>query len=280
MDIKIADRLLALRKKAGYSQDELADKLGVSRQAVSKWERGEASPDTDNLIALSKLYGVGLDDLVNCDKAIPNVNPADNNPTDTLLYSDDKGNRVDISDGNIHVRSAEGAEVNINGSLGSFIKRKIEENIDKYSDYAVSKSGDHVNIVVNGNDAAESSAHSVVVEVAKNVPIFLLTVLAYLLMGFLSDLWHPGWLVFFLIPIYYSFWEAVKKRDLQSVPVAIIVTGVYLLLGCQWGLWHPYWALFFIIPVYHISVEPIAKNLKRKPTVTITANSSADQDDD
>jgi len=64
MDYKIADRLIELRKKNGLSQEELADKLSISRQAISKWERGESLPDTENLIALSKLYSVSLDDLV------------------------------------------------------------------------------------------------------------------------------------------------------------------------------------------------------------------------
>ena len=49
---------------AGLSQEALAAQLGVSRQAVSKWERSESSPDTDNLIALAALYGVSLDELL------------------------------------------------------------------------------------------------------------------------------------------------------------------------------------------------------------------------
>jgi transcriptional regulator with XRE-family HTH domain len=43
----------------------LADKIGISRQAVSKWERAESTPDTDNLIALSKLYQISLGELLN-----------------------------------------------------------------------------------------------------------------------------------------------------------------------------------------------------------------------
>ncbi len=64
MNIELANRLSALRKEQGFSQETLATALNVSRQAVSKWERGETSPDTDNLIALALLYKVSLDALV------------------------------------------------------------------------------------------------------------------------------------------------------------------------------------------------------------------------
>ncbi|MDE8701709.1 helix-turn-helix domain-containing protein [Adlercreutzia equolifaciens] len=70
MNVEIAERLAARRKLAGLSQEALAEKLGVSRQAVSKWERSESSPDTDNLIALAKLYGVSLDELLYVDESI------------------------------------------------------------------------------------------------------------------------------------------------------------------------------------------------------------------
>jgi len=80
MDYIIADKLIALRKKSGLSQDELADKLSISRQAISKWERSESLPDTENLIALSKLYSVSLDDLVNNNVQRTQV-PSDNNAT-------------------------------------------------------------------------------------------------------------------------------------------------------------------------------------------------------
>lgn len=65
MNIEIANRLRQMRNKNGLSQEELAAKMGVSRQAVSKWERAEASPDTENLILLAKLYGISIDELLN-----------------------------------------------------------------------------------------------------------------------------------------------------------------------------------------------------------------------
>ncbi|MGN1123106.1 MAG: helix-turn-helix domain-containing protein [Eubacterium sp.] len=65
MNIETAQRLYEFRKANGYSQEELALKIGVSRQAISKWERSESSPDTDNLISLANLYGVTIDELLN-----------------------------------------------------------------------------------------------------------------------------------------------------------------------------------------------------------------------
>ena len=58
------ERLQALRQRAGMSQDALAERLGVSRQAVSRWERDETMPETDKVIALADLFGVTTDYLL------------------------------------------------------------------------------------------------------------------------------------------------------------------------------------------------------------------------
>ena len=60
----IAEKLKSLRIEHGLSQEKLAEQLMVSRQAVSKWENGEALPDMENMIALAKLYNTSLDELV------------------------------------------------------------------------------------------------------------------------------------------------------------------------------------------------------------------------
>ena len=59
-----AEKLLQLRTKSGYSQWTLAEKLNVSRQAVSKWELGTTLPETDKIIAISDLFGVSIDSLL------------------------------------------------------------------------------------------------------------------------------------------------------------------------------------------------------------------------
>ena len=58
------EKLQALRKAQGLSQEELAQRINVSRQALSKWESGASVPDTENVIALSRLFGVSTDYLL------------------------------------------------------------------------------------------------------------------------------------------------------------------------------------------------------------------------
>ena len=61
LTMNIADRIQYLRKQKGYSQEELADKVGVSRQAVSKWESEQTTPDLEKVIAMSELFEVTTD---------------------------------------------------------------------------------------------------------------------------------------------------------------------------------------------------------------------------
>lgn len=63
----IYEKLVKLRKSKGWSQEDLAEKLNVSRQAISRWENGTALPDAENLRQLSLLFGVTADYLLNDD---------------------------------------------------------------------------------------------------------------------------------------------------------------------------------------------------------------------
>lgn len=58
------NNLKLFRKRNGYTQEQIAERLGVSRQAVAKWERGESLPDIENVIALADIYEVTVDSLV------------------------------------------------------------------------------------------------------------------------------------------------------------------------------------------------------------------------
>lgn len=70
---KFADRLLDLRRKAGYSQEQLADLLGVSRQAISKWEGAQGRPEVDNVVKLSQIYRVSTDYILTGSASVPSV---------------------------------------------------------------------------------------------------------------------------------------------------------------------------------------------------------------
>ncbi len=64
MNLQTANRLRDLRRARGWTQETLADMLGVSRQTVSRWEAGIDSPDTDKLMTMSDLYGMSVDELL------------------------------------------------------------------------------------------------------------------------------------------------------------------------------------------------------------------------
>ena len=84
-----AEHLVSLRRARGWSQEQLADYVGVSRQAVSKWESGRSTPDLDKLLALSSLFGIPLDALVRGEEsAIAEAGPAS-----------DPGNGADVPQG-------------------------------------------------------------------------------------------------------------------------------------------------------------------------------------
>ncbi|WP_294722586.1 helix-turn-helix domain-containing protein [uncultured Gemmiger sp.] len=75
-----ADKLIALRKKSGWSQEELAEKLGVTRQSISKWEGAQSVPDIDKILQLSHLFGVTTDYLLKDELGEPEYTAGDDAP--------------------------------------------------------------------------------------------------------------------------------------------------------------------------------------------------------
>lgn len=73
--MELNDKLTALRKERDLSQLDVADALGVTRQAISRWEVGSSFPTVDNLIALSKLYRIPMDMLIGNIDTVPPPDP-------------------------------------------------------------------------------------------------------------------------------------------------------------------------------------------------------------
>ena len=139
MNIETANRLLQYRKENNLSQEELAEKIGVSRQAVSKWERAEASPDTDNLIRLAEIYGVSLDEMLTGKKtqAEPEPEPQPEPQTDesnTGSFEPDPDtnytqyDKVSFKKG-IHVESKDGDKVHISFKDGVNVYEKHGDKV-------------------------------------------------------------------------------------------------------------------------------------------------------
>lgn len=249
MNIEIANRLVQLRKQHGYSQEELAAKLGLSRQAVSKWERAEASPDTDNLIMLSRVYGVSLDELLKTDEPIPEPEP-------------DKGVKVTIN----------GKPLRFNKDDGFYFS---------YGD-------DDDNGCADCSDAQIDADGHIVIEHGEKTfwqefPFSIFVAILYLGLGFAFGLWHLGWMVFLTIPAYYSIvgWFSGRRRHcfLRAFPYTILIAIAFLCMGCIWGLWHPGWILFLTIPMYYAIVKPIDRAYRRKHGISAIEIERDDDDD-
>ena len=82
------NKLYELRKQKGFSQEELANRLNVSRQTISKWEVGESTPDMEKLVAISDLFEVSLDELVKGEE--PKLAEPSEQKVKSELYSDIK----------------------------------------------------------------------------------------------------------------------------------------------------------------------------------------------
>jgi len=234
MTIEIANRLCAYRKAHGLSQEELAEKMGVSRQAVSKWERAEASPDTDNLILLSQIYGVTLDALLNDDPVEP-ISETDHVSFKNGIHVHAKnGDRVDIGFNGIHVDSAKGEHVHIGFD------------------------GFHVNDghVFHGEPEPMPAWY----QTWKRFPLPALCCIAYLLIGFfLANGWAYGWLVFLGLPLYYTLGTAIAKGDPHHFAYPVLATLIYLMIGFFGKIWHPSWIVFLTIPIYYFITAPFKK---------------------
>ena len=290
MNIETANRLLQYRKQHNLSQEELAEKIGVSRQAVSKWERSEASPDTDNLISLAEVYGVSLDELLkgkpeegeqeqndpgasgsdktdkscgSADAEIPKSQPDEN----TNYVREDK---VSFKNG-IHVNSKDGDRVHISYKEGV--------NVDSKDGNKVHVGWDGVHVEENGKNRVytDENGHIMVDEKLKNehtkspahrfflgFPFWAIALAVFLAWGFSGMYfgWALSWVALFSIPLYYSLVDAIFKRNPSHFAFPVLCAAMYIISGyfniC--GGWRFGWIVFLTIPFYYIICNLIKPN--------------------
>ncbi len=288
MDLAMAQRLVDRRKAAGLSQEALAAQLGVSRQAVSKWERSESSPDTDNLIALAALYGVSLDELLygeavddaDCsedsdagaeasDEAEEDEDSADNTSRSDKPLVDislahgihvidpDKGEEVHVGWNGIHVTNdRKGEEVHV-GPGGVHVDTLEDDghSVHTNADGTVTIDGETFSNWKEAHDKLDHHGkhfHTKLGRAWNKFPFPTLVALAYLALGIVYGTWGMGLFLVFLIPIYYAIGDFIDRRRLS-----ILIGSVYPAAAIAWFLYmwlclgqpHPAWVILVTIPV-------------------------------
>lgn len=287
MRIDIANRLAAIRRERGYSQEALAAELGVSRQAVSKWERAESSPDTDNLIALAELYGMTLDQLIredgtvlevaadtgepasfsdapaSEDSATPNPDAADK-PCEEQAATDSQehriGEHVEISWHGIHVIDKDGCEVYV-GPGGIHVNEPKSGGHGIVADGGITINGVHYGSL---REANEAWGHGVRSGGPVDIAVIALAIAALLVAGFVTP-WGWGWAVCCLLVI--PLWSGVsgvvradsgpKRRHAIRGLWTMALVAAFLVLGLGYGLWHPGWAVLLLIPVGQLVMSAV-----------------------
>lgn len=288
MDLAMAQRLVDRRKAAGLSQEALAAQLGVSRQAVSKWERSESSPDTDNLIALAALYGVSLDELLygeavddaDCsedsdagadasDEAEEDEDSADNTSRSDKPLVDislahgihvidpDKGEEVHVGWNGIHVTNdRKGEEVHV-GPGGVHVDTLEDDghSVHTNADGTVTIDGETFSSWKEAHDKLDHHGkhfHTKLGRAWNKFPFPALVALAYLALGIVYGTWGMGFFLVFLIPIYYAIGDFIDRRRLSK-----LIGSVYPAAAIAWFLYmwlclgqpHPAWVILITIPV-------------------------------
>lgn len=288
MDLAMAQRLVDRRKAAGLSQEALAAQLGVSRQAVSKWERSESSPDTDNLIALAALYGVSLDELLYgkavddaddpedgdagaeaSDEAEEDEDSADNTSRSDKPLVDislargihvidpDKGEEVHVGWNGIHVTNErKGEEVHV-GPGGVHVDTLEDDghSVHTNADGTVTIDGETFSSWKEAHNKLDHHGkhfHTKLGRAWNKFPFPALVALAYLALGIVYGTWGMGLFLVFLIPIYYAIGDFIDRRRLSK-----LIGSVYPAAAIAWFLYmwlclgqpHPAWVILITIPV-------------------------------
>ena len=280
MDLAMAQRLVDRRKAAGLSQEALAAQLGVSRQAVSKWERSESSPDTDNLIALAALYGVSLDELLygeaagDCNGETSDETEEAKNSTDKVCHGDkplvdvslahgihvidpDKGEEVHVGWNGIHVTNdRKGEEVHV-GPGGVHVDTLEDDghSVHTNADGTVTIDGETFSSWKEAHDKLDHHGkhfHTKLGRAWNKFPFPAFVALAYLVLGIAYDTWDMGLFLVFLIPVYYAIGDFIDRRRLSKLvgsvyPAAAIAWFLYMWL-CL-GQPHSAWVILVTIPV-------------------------------
>lgn len=246
MDKTIANKLIALRKQNGFSQADLAARLGTDVPTVAGWESADISPDTENLLKIARLYGISLDRLFEL-----NSDPVNQRSTISL----------DKNAGEIYPNAAPEPQKTPEPQYAE------PQDMSGYFKYETADESTGLPAAVNAatpsagtNDESISALSDVIEKIGKDekfyknlmkFPYPVAAAAAFFAGGALFDLWHPLWMLFLTIPLYYTTIEAIRKKNANIFCYPVFVTLMYLISGFMFDLWHPGWLTFLTIPLYY-----------------------------
>lgn len=288
MDVDIAKRLADRRRAAGFTQEELAEKLGVSRQAVSKWECSESSPDTDNLISLARLYDVSLDDLLYTDVERDCVDAAGEQGV-----GEEGGAEEPDAAGRADTHADEGAD---DGDADACTNAGVDDaaesregdgtthigldgiHVEDGKDYVHinwrdgvnvidGKKGDHVHVGWDGihindrefDNLADANAYmgtgkkgSSFLRTWNRFPFPLVVLIAYILVGLVYEAWGYGLFLIAAIPVYYALGGLFGAKRIAAFFCTLYVVGAicwFCYMAFVCNQPHPAWVVFLTIPL-------------------------------
>ncbi len=231
----LAINLYNLRQKYRLSQEEFAEKLGVSRQAVSKWERSEAYPDTDNLITISEIFKITIDELLNSRLDGTPIFSASGSTIDHEAENEDDEKLVDYKSDAGNIDSTQASD---------------------------GKQADTQNDSDNDGDDDDGDERCITTVIAAAWP--LTVTIAFCLLGFLADAWWWAWTLFITIPIIPTLFAAIRQRRFTIFAYPVFCSFVYCLVGMLHSLWHPTWIIFITIPLYYIIFPQVDKAISKR----------------
>lgn len=288
MDVDIAKRLADRRRAAGFTQEELAEKLGVSRQAVSKWECSESSPDTDNLISLARLYNVSLDDLLYTDVERDGVDAAggqgvgeeggaeepdaadraDTHADDGVDDGHAPGDDPATDDDAVESREGDGTtHIGLDGIHVEDGKDYVHINWRDGVNVIDGKKGDHVHVGWDGihindrefDNLADANAYmgtgkkgSSFLRTWNRFPFPLVVLIAYILVGLVYEAWGYGLFLIAAIPVYYALGGLFGAKRIAAFFCTLYVVGAicwFCYMAFVCNQPHPAWVVFLTIPL-------------------------------
>lgn len=261
----LMEKLVSLRKEHKFSQEELAEKLGVSRQTISKWERGEASPDMGNAIQLAKIYDISLDEIARC-----------------ITGEEEPVKPHGISLKKETYRNAAESRAASNEYIRMVLPEKESDEIypqlNAYTSAGSKKEADKMperNEPVHEEKTFENSQSSVRMQKSRGFftdyqreaigkklmkfPFWALALFIFLFFGGVGHLWEYSWIVFLLVPVYYTTIKAWVTKNAFYFLYPLFATAAFCFLciafnaGDSLSGFFAIWA-FGSIPLYYTAI--------------------------